>query len=402
MTKNVNHLTPATGRNRVGKTGSISMKNLTKMALASVVALSLMGVAKAQDAAEIGVLLPLSGPNASNGAKTLAGVNAALAEINDLGGVLGGKELKLIIEDTESKPQPAVEAVRKLIDVNKVPLVLGDISSSVTIPTGKYTVSKGMNQITIAATAQAQREIGDGLFTMLATNDVLGVKMAEFVVEDVEPKSVALVYMNDPFGVGMARAIEGGLKDLGVEIAADLALEPAKTDYRAELQRLVRAKPDAVIAVAFGDTARVILKQSFELGVLERVKGSWYQTYVSAGTSKCIPEICEGIKGLDIAAEPGTRYDSIIEQIAATTGKDIELDWFTSVGYDSVWVAALALNFANSMEPQAIQNAIPKAMEVYRGVTKSDFSVDDDGIQVSQRYGRRIYKDGSLTDYVPE
>ena len=378
------------------------MRRLIKAVAAVALSWTLVAGANAQGPAEIGVLLPLSGPNASNGAKTLAGVNAALAEINELGGVLGGRELKLIIEDTESKPQPAIEAVRKLVDVNKVPLVLGDISSSVTIPTGKYTISKGMNQITIAATAQVQREIGDGLFTMLATNDVLGVKMAEFVVEDAKPERVALVYMNDPFGVGMARAIEGGLKDLGVEIAADLALEPAKTDYRAELQRLVRAKPDAIITVAFGDTARVILKQSYELGVLKQAEGKWYQTYVSAGTSKCIPEICEGIKGLDITAEPGTRYDSIIRQISETTDEEIELDWFTSVGYDSVWVAALSLNFANSMDPQAIQKAIPKAMEIYRGVTKSDFSVDEDGIQVSQKYGRRIYTDGALIDYVPE
>lgn len=378
------------------------MRGLIEMATASALSLTLMAGANAQEPAEIGVLLPLSGPNASNGAKTLAGVNAALAEINELGGVLGGRELKLIVEDTESKPQPAIEAVRKLVDVNKVPLVLGDISSSVTVPTGKYTISKGMNQITIAATAQAQRDIGDGLFTMLATNDVLGVKMAEFVVEDAKPETVALVYMNDPFGVGMARATESGLKTLGVEIAADLALEPAKTDYRAELQRLVRAKPDAIITVAFGDTARVILKQSFELGVLKQAQGRWYQSYVSAGTSKCIPEICEGIKGLDITAEPGTRYDSIIERISETTDGEVELDWFTSVGYDSVWVAALSLNFANSMDPQAIQRAIPKAMEIYRGVTKSDFSVDADGIQVSQQYGRRIYTDGALIDYVPE
>ena len=378
------------------------MRGLIEMATASALSLTLMAGANAQEPAEIGVLLPLSGPNASNGAKTLAGVNAALAEINELGGVLGGRELKLIVEDTESKPQPAIEAVRKLVDVNKVPLVLGDISSSVTVPTGKYTISKGMNQITIAATAQAQRDIGDGLFTMLATNDVLGVKMAEFVVEDAKPETVALVYMNDPFGVGMARATESGLKTLGVEIVADLALEPAKTDYRAELQRLVRAKPDAIITVAFGDTARVILKQSFELGVLKQAQGRWYQSYVSAGTSKCIPEICEGIKGLDITAEPGTRYDSIIEQISETTDGEVELDWFTSVGYDSVWVAALSLNFANSMDPQAIQRAIPKAMEIYRGVTKSDFSVDADGIQVSQQYGRRIYTDGALIDYVPE
>ena len=378
------------------------MKRLIKLA-ATVVMASMVGTAAvAQEPAEIGVLIPLSGSNATNGAKTLAGINAALAEVNELGGVLGGRELKLIIEDTEAKPQPAIEAVRKLIDVNDVPLVLGDISSGTTIPTGKYTVSKGRNQITIAATAQAQRDIGNGLFTMLATNDILGVEMAKFVAEDAKPTKVALVYMNDPFGVGMARATEGGFKDLGIEIVADLALEPAKTDYRAELQRLVRAQPDAVVAVAFGDTASVIRKQSFELGVMDRINRNWYQSYVSAGTSKCIPEVCEGLKGLDIDAEPGTRFDSILASIKETTGKDVELDWFTSVGYDAVWVAALSINLANSMDPDAIQKAIPKAMEIYRGVTKSDFSVDEDGIQISQRYGRRIYKDGALTSYTVE
>ncbi len=378
------------------------MNKLAKFAAVTSVALSMGAAAFAQDAAEIGVIIPLSGSNATNGAKTLAGINAALAEINELGGVLGGRELKLIIEDSEAKPQPAIEAVRKLIDVNGVPLVLGDISSGTSIPTARYSVEQGVNQITIAATAQVQREIGDGLFTMLATNDILGAELAKFIVDDAAPKSVALVYMNDPFGVGMARATEEGLKALGVEIAADLALEPAKTDYRAELQRLVRAAPDAVMAVAFGDTAAVIHKQSFELGILDRINRNWYQPYLSASTLKCIAEVCEGMKGLDIDAEPGTRYDSLIAGIAETADADLTLDWFTSVGYDAVWVSAIAINLANSMEPDAIRNAIPKAMEVYRGVTKADFSVDEDGIQVGQRYGLRIYADGALTTYVAE
>ena len=77
------------------------MRRLIKTASAAALSFTLMAGANAQEPAEIGVLLPLSGPNASNGAKTLAGVNAALAEINELGGVLGGRELKLIIEDTE-------------------------------------------------------------------------------------------------------------------------------------------------------------------------------------------------------------------------------------------------------------------------------------------------------------
>jgi len=377
------------------------MNIMTKLTTSAAVAASLMAGthAFAQNAVEVGVILPLSGSNASAGAKTMHGIEAALAEVNALGGVLGGRELSLIIEDTESKPQAGIEAVRKLVDVNDVPLVLGAISSAVTIPTANYTISKGKNQITIAATSEGQREIGDGLFTMLATNSVLGRALAEFVVEDAEPAKVALFYMNDPFGVGMAQSTRDALTEMGIEIAADLAYEPAKTDYRAEIQRLAAAEPDAIVAVSFGETARVIFKQAFELGLMEQVAGSWYQPYVANPAGRCIPEACEGIKGLDIAAEPGPRFDDFLDRIREQAGEDAELDWFTSVGYDVVWVTALAINLANSDDEEAIRNAIPKAMEVYRGVTKADFSVDADGIQAAQRFGRRIYTNGEIVSY---
>ena len=378
------------------------MQSLATLAATTTLTVSLLAgtVAVAQDAVEVGVLLPLSGSNASAGAKTMHGINAALDEVNAFGGVLGGRELSLIIEDTESKPQAAIEAVRKLVDVNDVPLVLGAISSAVTIPTAEYTISKDKNQITIAATSETQREIGDGLFTMLATNSVLGKGLAEFVAEDSKPEKVALFYMNDPFGVGMAQSTGDALKALGIKIVADLAYEPAKTDYRAEIQRLATAGPDAIVAVSFGETARVIFKQAFELGLMENVRGSWYQPYVANPAGRCIPEACEGIKGIDIAAEPGPRFDNFIARIQEQAGDDVQLDWFTSVGYDVVWVTALAINLANSDDEAAIRNAIPKAMELYRGVTKSDFSVDADGIQASQRFGRRIYTDGVIVDYV--
>ena len=379
------------------------MKLLARlMCSAGLAVVSTAGPVLAQDAVEIGVLLPLSGANASSGERALHGVNAALSEINALGGVLGGRELSLIIEDTESRPQAGIEAVRKLVDVNAVPLVLGAISSAVTIPTGQYTISQGVNQISIAATSEAQRDIGDGFFSMLATNTTLGEALAEFVVEDAEPETVALFYMNDPFGVGMADAIGGALDELGVEIVGDFAYEPARTDYRAELQRLSQLDPDAVVAVSFGETARVIFTQSYELGLMQELDGAWYQPYIANPAGRCIPEACEGIRGVDIAAEPGPRFDGLMERIRAEVGEDTDLDWFTSVGYDVVWVTALALNLANSDEPDAIREAIPVAMNLYRGITQTDFTVDEDGIQINQEFGRRIYTDGEIVDYVVE
>lgn len=113
----------------------------------------------------------------------------------------------------------------------------------------------------------------------------------------------------------------------------------------------------------------------------------------------CIAEACEDVKGLDISADRGERFQQLRAALETRVGSDVVIDWFIGVGYDAVWVTALAVDLANSAEPAAISAALPKAFEIYRGVSDADMSVDADGIQRNQEYGSFVIKAGKLEPY---
>src|SRR5436305_1600739 len=83
------------------------------------------------DALQLGVLTPLTGAGGFDGPRMLKAMQAVVAEVNAAGGLLG-RQISLIIEDDQTNPEPAVRAARKLIDVSKVPVIMGTWASAVT------------------------------------------------------------------------------------------------------------------------------------------------------------------------------------------------------------------------------------------------------------------------------
>lgn len=90
-------------------------------------------VAKADEAPiKLGIVAPMSGPNARYGAFSMHGAELAVKEINDAGGVNGHK-IELYNADSQGTPVEGVSATRRLIDQDEVDFVIGDVSSSVTL-----------------------------------------------------------------------------------------------------------------------------------------------------------------------------------------------------------------------------------------------------------------------------
>src|SRR5581483_4995620 len=95
-------------------------------------ALAAPAIARAQVALlPLGVLTPLTGAGAFNGPRMLKAIQAVVSDINSVDGVLGRK-LVLIVEDGDTNPEAAVRAAHKLIDVDKVPVIMGTWASAVT------------------------------------------------------------------------------------------------------------------------------------------------------------------------------------------------------------------------------------------------------------------------------
>jgi branched-chain amino acid transport system substrate-binding protein len=342
----------------------------------------------------IGAICPLTGTNAVQGQDMKRGEEMALAEINAGGGIFG-RPLKIIWEDTESSAKGGMDAVHKLVEINKVPLIVGAYSSGISLPTGQWTNSKKVIQIGVASTSPKLREIGPYYFNIIGLDEVMGTKLAEFALESGASR-FASITVNNPFGIGIEIWTEKTVKGAGKQWLEAVRYDEKKTDYRAEVERLFAKKPEVVFFTAYGTESKLILKQAYEMG-LKPSKG-WYADYMTMWSNEVIPESAEGIKGLVIGPPTGTRLEVYQSAYRAKYGKDAKQTAFGAYGYDATWVAALALGMAGATDTDQIAKALHEVSKVYNGVT-GDKSFDSEGMQVVDYYQRKVYKGGTLVPY---
>ncbi|MBE9540989.1 MAG: ABC transporter substrate-binding protein [Proteobacteria bacterium] len=339
----------------------------------------------------IGSIGPLTGTNAVQGLDMKRGEELALEEINAAGGI-NGNPLKIIWEDTESSAKGGMDAVHKLVEINKVPLIIGAYSSGISLPTGQWTNSKKVIQIAEASTSPKLRETGPYFFNIIGLDEVMGTMLAEFALES-GAETFASITVNNPFGIGVEIWTEKTVNKAGKKWLEAVRYDEKKTDYRAEIERLFAKKPEAVFFTAYGTESKLILKQAYEMG-LEPSKG-WYADYMTMWSNEVIPESAEGIKGLVIGTTTGTRLKEYQAAYQKKYGKDAKQTAFGAYAYDATWVAALALSMAGSTDTDKIAKALHSVSKIYKGVT-GDKNFDKDGMQVTDYYSRNIYKGGKL------
>ena len=342
----------------------------------------------------IGSISPLTGTNAVQGQDMKRGEQLALAEINAAGGVLG-RPLKIIFEDTESSAKGGMDAVHKLVEINKVPLIVGAYSSGISVPTGQWTNSKKVIQISEASTSPKLRETGPYFFNVMGLDEVMGTKLAEFALES-GASNFASITVNNPFGIGVEIWTRKTVEKAGENWLEAVRYDEKKTDYRAEINRLFAKNPEVVFFTAYGTESKLILKQAHEMG-FKPAKG-WYADYMTMWSNEVIPETAEGIKGLVMGTTAALRYPKYQAAYRKKFGKAARQTAFGAYAYDATWIAAIAINLAGSTDTDKIAKAMYTASKIYNGVT-GDKSFDKDGMQVTDYYQRKIYTGGGLELY---
>ena len=296
---------------------------------------------------KFGSLVMLTGFLATPGLDLQRGEQIAVEEINAAGGVLGRK-LELIYEDTESTSEKAVEAVRKLIDIDKVKIIIGTYSSWAGLATGEITNKRHILQMAISPTSPQMRKVGPYFFNMSATDDILAPKLAHGAFKATGAKRWASIIQNDPFGIGIEVHTCKAVEELGGECVVKVRFEHGEKDFRPELQRLFALKPEAVFFTSQGGDARLLLKQIYELG-LKPPKGFWAD-YMTMWSSDAIPETAEGIRGWIAGVEATTGY---IKKYKEKYGEEPLTVW-GSYAYDAVWTVSMAVNYANTTDPEVL------------------------------------------------
>ncbi|MCD6099653.1 MAG: ABC transporter substrate-binding protein, partial [Candidatus Marinimicrobia bacterium] len=186
---------------------------------------------KGPEVIKIGAILPLTGGAGKYGEDAKLGIELAVEENNAKGGIKG-KLIKVIFEDDQSNPQQTVSAFRKLITVHGVPVIIGAMTSSSALAVAPIAEQNRVVLISPSASAPVLSDAGDFVFRNELSDAYGGVVQAELTWKKLRIKKVAIIYINNDYGVGVKDAFEKTFKKLGGEIVDSESFEPDAQDFR--------------------------------------------------------------------------------------------------------------------------------------------------------------------------
>jgi branched-chain amino acid transport system substrate-binding protein len=319
--------------------------------------------AHAQDTVQMGAVLSLTGANATVGEDVRRAVALAVEQVNAQGGVLG-KKFAVVVEDSGGNPTTALNAARKLVSVDKVPVVIGEYSSGITLPMAQYLVKEGVTHINIASTSVKIKDLGATAFNLIGLEN-LGNKFSAADAWSLGYRKVAMLAPNNAYGQGVAHGFKDEFQKLGGEVVTEVLYTAGQSTYRRELQQMSRANPDAYIYTAYGQESAVLNREAFELGLR---KTPWYAILLSMSLSDTPAQIAQGQLGMEVGSVYGEAGKAYAAAFAAKHKEGMKTS-YTGYAYDAVMMTAAAINKAKSTQPAAVQAALKDVGKNYAGVT---------------------------------
>lgn len=233
----------------------------------SLIAAAAFGMATAATAdIKIAIGGPHTGAYAAFGEQLWRGATQAINDINSYGGV-NGEKLVAVKADDACEPKQAVAVANRMVDVEKVRAVLGHFCSSSTIPASEIYDEAGLLSITPASTNPTVTERGlPGMFRVCGRDDQQGTVAADFIVDTLKAKRVAVIHDKDTYGKGLADAMKAQLNKRGVTEVLYEGLTRGEKDFNALATKIRSLNVDAVYFGGLHSEAGLLIRQLKEQG----------------------------------------------------------------------------------------------------------------------------------------
>jgi branched-chain amino acid transport system substrate-binding protein len=339
----------------------------------------------------VGEFGSLTGTTATFGISTRNGIDMAIDEVNKAGGLLG-KNVRVIVEDDQGKPEEAQTVVTKLITRDQVIAILGEVASSRTMAAAPVAQQNRIPMISPSSTNPKVTEIGDYVFRVCFIDPFQGLVMAKFATNTLKLKNVAILRdIKNDYSVGLADVFVDNFKKLGGNIVADESYSEGDTDFSAQLTSIKSKKPQAIFLPGYYTEVGLVARQAKKLGLNVPLMG---------GDGWDSPKLIE-IGGADLNGSYYSNHYSVDDPSPAIqkfvgdykTRYGAVPDALAGLGYDSAKVLFDAIRRANSTEGSKVRDAIAATMD-YPGVT-GKITIDKDRNAIKPAVVLEI-KDGKL------
>jgi ABC-type branched-subunit amino acid transport system substrate-binding protein len=305
------------------------------------------------------VAAPLSGFQANAGQTVLGGARLAADQINRAGGLLGYKVTVVGLDD-ESDSDVAVELAAEIESAvssgENVVGVIGHLNSGQTL--AAMEVYKDLSVVVITPTASevSLTQKGYRNFFRANANDTAQARVdAEFLVNQLGAKRVAVIYNDDPYGQGLGQLISGDLQALGAEVVLSLQVAVEQSTFADEIPQILAAQPDAVFYAGYEVEAPYLRYELVEAG-----SDAAFLASDGAFLTTTIDEAGSAAEGMYVSAF-GPRPDAAVDETWIKEYQAVEYrnpDTYSINGYSALEVLAEGVKQAGSFDATQVANAI--------------------------------------------
>lgn len=315
---------------------------------------------------KVGEFASLTGKEAAFGQSSHKGTLLAVEEINAAGPVLG-KTVKLLTEDTQSKPGESATVVQKLISRDKVIAILGEVASGRSLEAAPVCQKSQIPMISPSSTNPRVTEMGDYIFRVCFIDPFQGTVMANFAQKTLKKQQVAILSdVAAPYSVGLANFFKERFLADGGKIVAEQKYSSGDKDFKAQLTAIKAANPEGIFVPGYYTEAGLIAVQARQLGITvplfggdgweapellqiggQSLEGTFYSTHYSPEDSA--PAVQTFVKKFK------ARFNETPDAMAA-------------LGYDSALVLVDAIKRAGTTDGPKLRDAIAATRD-FVGVT---------------------------------
>jgi branched-chain amino acid transport system substrate-binding protein len=316
-----------------------------------------------EDVIKIGVNFELSGPVASYGQSNAKGVELAVDEINEAGGI-DGKQIELVKVDNKSEASEATNAAIKLTSQDKVTAIIGASTSGNTVAQAQIandtkTVLLTPSGTSPNVTVNEDGKVNEFVFRTSFIDPFQGTVAANFAAKDMKAKNAAIFADNaSDYAKGLAASFKETFEAAGGKIVAEESYVAKDTDFRSTLTRIKAQNPDFIFIPGYYEEVGLIVKQAREMGITAPLMG---------GDGWDSPKLVE-LAGADAlnntfitnhysAEDPDETIQNFVKMFKEKND-GASPDAFNGLGYDSVYLLKDAIERAGSTDSSKIKDAL--------------------------------------------
>lgn len=341
---------------------------------------------KGRQIIKVGAILSLTGDASSYGDMMKKGMEIAIEEINSNGGI-NNKPLQIIYEDSQFIPKLAMNAAKKLIEVDKVKVITAITGSKNALSVVPLAIEKKVVIIDALSSSPELSKYGGQFYFRIMPSDVFAGKFIAQWALQKKWERAAIFFANDDWGNGILRSAKEELESRGGRVVGELAVDPGTRDFRSLIQKLAESNPQVIFLFTYAPEAGIIVKQLKEKGIYLPVIGSdnlSASEFLNAGK-----DVVEGVMFVLPVEGEGEEYLKFREKFKKRFNEYPSINSIKS--YDVVKLATYAIEKVG-YDSEKISDFL-KGLKNYIGASGL-IEFDEHGDIVNPRYHIMIYQNG--------